>query len=288
MSILETLGYQAMAGVGGGLGEQLSYGLGEITGYNDALSKDQLNQQAKLNKLQTEQNKELYDYQFNKTTPAERVRLYKEAGLNPALIYGMGGGSGTTATIGSGGGSQASNSSQMRANNIASMQMGLQMAKLQSEIDVNKSVAEANRANAKNLGANTSTTEAIRDTLIENMKQSGIDQWLKNQMTGWMMRDPIDRTTDWKMSNDVYDIIQFTFAHDSNQAQLLTNSVLKSYNDAMASGQLGNAAEKNAETSRLATEIQQQLADFQTGKDIDWKNVGELLSRFIPLLLRGR
>ena len=53
------------------------------------------------------------------------------------------------------------------------------------------------------------------------------------------------------MNNDVYNIIKFTFAHDSKQAELLTNSVLKSYNDAIASGQLGNAAEKNAETARL-------------------------------------
>ena len=88
------------------------------------------------------------------------------------------------------------------------------------------------------------------------------------------------------LENDVYGKLKFVFSHDSKQAELLTNSVLKSYNDAVASGQLGNAAEKNAETARIAAEIQQQIADFQTGKSIDWKNVGELLAKFIPLLLK--
>lgn len=283
MSMLETLGYQAMAGVGGGLGEQLSYGLGEITGYNDALSKDQLEQQEKLNKLQSEQNKELYDYQFNKTTPAERVRLYKEAGLNPALIYGMGGGSGTTATMGSGGGSQAANSSQMRSNNIASMQMGLQMAKLQSEIDVNKSVAMANKANAEKATAETTTTNNVRETLIENMKQQGIETWLRNEISGWTMRN--DGTNDVVLNNSAYNVIDYVFSKDSLKAKEITNAILKTYNEAVTSGQLGNAAEKNAETNRLALELQQQMTDYQTGKDIDWKNVGELLVRFLPLLL---
>ena len=27
------------------------------------------------------------------------------------------------------------------------------------------------------------------------------------------------------------------------------------------------------------------MTDYQTGKDIDWKNVGELLVRFLPLIL---
>ena len=279
----EALGYQAMAGVGGGLGEQLSYELGEITGYNDALSNDQIEQQKKLNELQTAQNKELYDYQYNKTTPSERVRLYKEAGLNPALIYGMGGGSGTTATMGSGGGSQASNTAQMRTNNIAAAQMGLQMAKLQSEIDVNKSVAEANKANAEKAAAETTTTNSIRETLMENMRQQGIEVWLRNEISGWTMRS--DGTNDVVLDNSTYNVIDYIFSKDSLKAKEITNAIMKTYNDAVTSKQLGESAVKNAETARIANEIQQQLADFQTGKEIDWKNVGELLSRFIPLLL---
>ena len=281
----EALAIQAGSEIAGGLSEQLSYGIGEITGYNDALRKDSLKQYTDMSNIQAEIQKKQYDYQLQQTSPSANMKRLKEAGLNPALMYGMSGAGGSTGTMGSVAGGNTPSSAQIKANNMASQGYAMQLAKLQSEIDVNKSVAKVNEANAEKAGADTHTTEAMRETLIENMKQSGIDQWLKNQLTGWMMRSKDDKNTDWQMSNDVYEIIGFTFAHDSKQAALLTNSVLKSYNDAVASGQLGEAATKNAETNRLSLELQKQMTDYQTGKDIDWKNVGELLVRFVPLIL---
>ena len=59
--------------------------------------------------------------------------------------------------------------------------------KLQSEIDVNKSVAEANRAGAEKAGAETKTIEQQRDLLQENLKQQGVSQWLENIQNKYMM-----------------------------------------------------------------------------------------------------
>ena len=56
----------------------------------------------------------------------------EEAGLNPAMMYGMSGGGGTTVgnPSGSVSGGTASTESQLRANEVAQQGMGLQLAKL--------------------------------------------------------------------------------------------------------------------------------------------------------------
>ena len=130
MSIIGLLGAQAAksavsgitSGLSGSIGQQLSYGLGDLTGYNQKLRDDQYNQQKRLSELQQsfnfesmdkaqEQTKELQQFSYDLTSPANQVRRLKEAGLNPALMYGMGGASGGTiagnATPVNGGGGHA-------------------------------------------------------------------------------------------------------------------------------------------------------------------------------------
>lgn len=89
---------------------------------------------------------------FQATGYGAKVRQLKEAGLNPALIYGMGGaGGGTTGNISAPQVSQGSapNVAAATANKTAATGMALQLAKLQSEIKVNESVAEVNKAEAE-------------------------------------------------------------------------------------------------------------------------------------------
>lgn len=131
--------------------------------------------------------KELYEY----TGFASKVRQMKEAGLNPGLIYGMGasGGGGVTGNTAAPAGPQGSapNMAGFRQNAIAQQGMALQLQKLQSEIDVNKSIAEANRAEATmKSGVETEVKQAeiesIKTTIqnvatqtkSEELKQDGI------------------------------------------------------------------------------------------------------------------
>lgn len=158
--------------------EQAGYGLGKLTGYNKSLANDQYNQQRRLSEMQAGFNsglmKQSYAEQlnlWNQTQAEAQVQHLKNAGLNPALIYGHAGAGGATAGSGgaSVGGGSASGESERKASNIQAAGMGLQLAKLQSEIDVNKSVAEANRAQAKKAGADTATTEATRSGIVEQI-----------------------------------------------------------------------------------------------------------------------
>ena len=83
----EALAIQAGTELISGLNEQLSYGIGEITGYNDALKKDAVNQYSEMAKIQAEIQKKQYDYQLQQTSPEANMKRLKEAGLNPALMY---------------------------------------------------------------------------------------------------------------------------------------------------------------------------------------------------------
>lgn len=97
---------------------------------------------------QARREREMFEY----TSPEHRVEQLKSAGLNPGLIYGMGGGGGaTTANLSSPsvGLPAAPNVAQSTANKTAQVGMALQLAKLKSEIDLNQSAAEVNKTTAE-------------------------------------------------------------------------------------------------------------------------------------------
>ena len=166
MGKFEELAIQAGSEIVGALGEQLSYGIGEITGYNDALKKDSLKQYTDMVNKQAEIQKMQYDYQLQQTSPAANVKRLKEAGLNPALMYGMSGAGGSTGTMGSIAGGNTPSSAQIKANNQAAQGYAMQLAKLQSEIDVNESVANINNKSAEKAEADTKTTNDSREIFI--------------------------------------------------------------------------------------------------------------------------
>ena len=180
----KTLAIQAGSELVSGLNEQLSYGIGEITGYNDALKKDAVNQYSDMANIQAEIQKKQYDYQLQQTSPEANMKRLKEAGLNPALMYGMSGAGGSTGTMGSVAGGNTPSSAQIRANNQAAQGYAMQLAKLQSEIDVNKSVANINNKSAEKAEADTKTTNDSREIFVENLRQAGIENWLRNEIEG--------------------------------------------------------------------------------------------------------
>ena len=124
----------------------------------------QMQNQMKLNLQNQKIQQEIWDY----TNYENQMKHIENAGLSAGLIYGGSGAGG--ATMGGGAGGAASGGSAPQYGNMYAL--GIQASMNEAQIDLMKAQAEKERAQAKNLGADTTTQDAVRDILIENMKQS--------------------------------------------------------------------------------------------------------------------
>lgn len=150
----------------------------EILALQNKYEIDRMNLQADLNKEQADYSqglqKDMYDYTFEKEAeyndPSAQVERLRTAGLNPALMYG---GSGTTGSAsGSTGGAQAAG--------VAALQpMGLQIA-LQAEMQK----AQIDALKAQTLKTNTETAKTaseIKKTESEtNLNNERIKETINN------------------------------------------------------------------------------------------------------------
>lgn len=150
--------------VGGPMGAAVGGALGMIGGLLDNSEEKAYENQLKLLQAQTAENmkladqgqkhnKELWDY----TSYESQVAHMKAAGLNPAMLYGMGGGGGQSAS-----GAQPSGAGLPQDRSV---EMGLQAQALQSEIALNM-------ANAKKANADAEATSGYK----QNEAMQGIEE----------------------------------------------------------------------------------------------------------------
>lgn len=281
------------------LAKQGGYAISNLTGYNDAISRDQLEQQKKLTDIQQNANfeamdkqqqmqKEMYEHTFGiqskYDSAAEQVKRYKEAGLNPALMYtngsaGMAGGTTGSAGMGSVSGGNASDEASRKAIDLQQQGMALQNAKLASEIEVNKSIAKSNNANAE-------TTDKTRSIIIENARQAGISQYLENIANEW-------KVTGGNIGLN-YNVEGFgleqTLNPDAYIGQEASNIILKSIADtgnANAQALLNNKkaegyfqelinATAHADADTVKALAMKLTAEFNTGEFTNWKTWADL------------
>lgn len=157
-------------------------------------------QMAKNNQLR---NKDLWDY----TNYENQKQHIKNAGLNPALMYGMGGGGGVS-TNGAQGQGVTQPTDRSVEMGLKQQGLGLQLASIASQVDLNKSQAEKNKAEAEKIsGVDTKVQEATIDNLItqtsnEKVKKGLIlgqirvadaEEELKRNMADWT-KDKADET----------------------------------------------------------------------------------------------
>lgn len=259
-----------------------------------------MNTQAQLNKEQAEHGmglqKDMANYTTELTSPKMQMERYKEAGLNPALMYGMGGGGGTTTSTGSQTVSGVSPSNTDYAQRVMAktqqMGMALQLSKLKSEIDVNKSVAEVNKATATKQTAEAQTTESTRDILVQKLKEEGIAQVLENSIKSWQMgnkrtdfADVLGGAKDAMMKDDslmakqIAGTVLKTFAEKDNIAaqEALSNEKAKIiWEELYVAQQNANSKEVEAKAKELATM-------WTTGEMTNWKTWAELGAQAVEL-----
>jgi hypothetical protein len=150
--------------------------LGMIGGHQSERRNNRNNRS--LMNLQKENQKELnqqgHDLQFdmwNKTNYGAQKRHMLEAGLNPALMYGSAGASGTTGSQ-SGGSASMGSSQQGKIMDLQNALLGAQIKGIEAKANSDNASAEATRGyKAEESGA---TKDKIRQD-IENLKAAKLD-----------------------------------------------------------------------------------------------------------------
>lgn len=204
-----TTGANAMTGGLAGAGASLLTGL--VGGDQD---KKQLEQQQKLTDMSVAAQKQLYDYTFNQDTYGRDVKNMKAAGLNPALLYGLGGSSGQTGTTGSAGTGTASGAADREMAKSQQAAVGLEQAKIQSEIGVNEAMAEKYNAEAeKTAGVDTekATAEigeigATIDKIMEEVKNFQVGRRLmeiESNLKGAQTEKAMQEITNLRTQNKI-------------------------------------------------------------------------------------
>lgn len=273
--------------IGQGVGAIIGTGM-DIMSENRAQARYRRNQDAQ-NQHEASMMQRQYDLnmkQWEETNYKAQIEQMRKAGLNPALMYKSAGQGGTTGNI---------SSSPRQAPNLPSYnsgaQMAIEMGMAQSQIELNRSQAEKNKAEAENISERTTTEINTRDILVENMKQSGIETWFRNVKQeyiakgGWSQADDevniyknvvygseTAYTRDsWEIKQLNEDLLKTVAEKDQAIAnKLLTDKKIQHYWDEL----MNATAHANADMIRAYAE--KLSKEWTTGEYTNWKTWAEL------------
>lgn len=155
----------------------------------------QRRQAEKLQNIQIKGQKEMTDYNMAKqlqmweaTGYGAQKKQMEEAGLNPALMYGMSGGGGQTANVNTG---SVSGQSAAQAESF----MGLAMMKAQ--IENLKAQTDKTKAETSNVGKTGENIEASTDLVKQNIKNAAAQEEYTKSLTAFQQLET-------NFANDTY------------------------------------------------------------------------------------
>lgn len=291
---IEALGQQAGSqAIGGGIGAILG-----LFGQKEA-DRRQIEMQRKLQNMQQQGQMELTDYNQKKalemweaTNYSAQMAQMRKAGLNPALLYGMSGGGGQSASVtpGSVGGGNAPTGGGELMGGIG---MGIQSALTAAQIENIKANTKKTEAEIPNVAKTGENIDASTKKLIQDVASSKAQQELTEIGTNIAQ---IDEDIKGATANAAKAIIFTTLREATERLEILTNE--KEISDAtkndkikliraeVAGKYIENELKRvmknkaNAEIQQMAkqlklaydqlenakdnTEIQKKLQEFQT------------------------
>lgn len=282
-------------------------------------------EQDRLTQQQLEAEKEMFDYTLGRQeeakenwaqkyeTPEAKVKLLRQAGLNPALMYGTAGEGGVSnAGLGgqTGGISRGEDTTAEYMNVKAQkFNMAIQAMLAKNQIKVGNSQADKNEADAKLAESKTQTETDSRTILIENMRQAGMTNWYQNLEKAFThsntLQDILNHGKDgnWEMDvvkNWTYDV-QGGIGKESLFSLDVTNQLLKTIEEVSetSSQTTKNLAEKilahektqwlfyEAYTGRMNAETAAKRMSLETGEEWNERQIIEVISEISGTILKA-
>lgn len=118
-----------------------------------------------MNRINFEQQNQMFDKQAEWNSPEQQKKRLKEAGLNPGLMYGIGGEGGSSVSSGGGTGSEVQGVGNP---GTQAVMMGLQAKSIESQIALNNAQASKINAETEKTEADTGKTKADTKVSIVN------------------------------------------------------------------------------------------------------------------------
>ena len=126
---------------------------------------------------------------------------------------------------------------------------------------MDKSVANVNNKSAEKAEADTKTTNDSRDIFIENLRQAGIENWLRNEIEGYKWREDADK--DMIATNETYKVAGLLLNKDSLKSKELRNVISKTAAEIDNLNKQGKAAEENVKESTSFTAVKKYVDDYR-------------------------
>ena len=133
--------------------------------YNTQAAAQSMEYAKTMNRINFEQQNQMFDKQAEWNSAKSQKERLQEAGLNPALMYGIGGEGGSSVSSGGGTGPQVQGVSNA---GTQAVMMGLQAKSIESQIALNNAQASKINAETENTEADTGKTKADTKVSIVN------------------------------------------------------------------------------------------------------------------------
>lgn len=268
MAILDIAG--AIAGPVAGIAQNV-FGIGE-----KRQDKRQISQQEKLNELNSKTQMEMW----NKTGYGAQKNQMEEAGINPALMYGMGGGGGQS--VGGGAAQAATGAANTQASTGMGMsiaQMGMMAAqKANIEADTKKKEVEANKlAGVDTEAVKTGTAKTAFDLEVNRL----IGANAIAERYGWVSDKLATESQKTMAEWEAYKAAGFEGKPTDDPNSPVAKAMKAGFDKAVTDLENARTAGKTMEAEQAVKEFEAGLAKQGISPNSPWwvKIVGDLLEK---------
>lgn len=151
--------------------------------YNTQAAAQSMEYAKTMNRINFEQQNQMFDKQAEWNSPEQQKQRLKEAGLNPGLMYGIGGEGGSSVSSGGGTGSEVQGVGNP---GTQAVMMGLQAKSIESQIALNNAQASKINAETEKTEKETERTSAETESVwsgIELLKKQTSSEEAKIKLT---------------------------------------------------------------------------------------------------------